>query len=71
MEMFDSMQDKHHTCGVDNLYISAKFCKDAYQHPKCILLYGVACTHGRGLPLFVMQVEVKKQDRAPKGGEYE
>ena len=42
MSMFDYVEDKNHTCGVDNLYISAKFCKDAYQHPHRILLYGVA-----------------------------
>ena len=38
MSMFDAIEDKNHRCGVDNLYISAKFCKDAYQHPNRILL---------------------------------
>ena len=64
--MFDSIPDKHHTCGVDNLYISAKFCKDAYQHPKCVLLYGVARTNGRGLPSFVVQEEVKNKNEQLK-----
>ena len=59
MAMFDSVEDKNHTCGVDNLYISAKFCKDAYLHPNRILLYGVVRKSGRGLPAFVVQEEKK------------
>ena len=61
LKLFDGVEDKHHTCDVDNLYILAKFCKDAYQHPKSILLYGVSRTHGRGLPTFVVQEEVKNK----------
>ena len=60
MKLFDTVEDKHHRCGVDNLYISAKFCKDAYQHPKCNLIYGVARKHGRGLPEFIIQDEKKR-----------
>ena len=57
MSMFDYVKDKNHTCGVDNLYISAKFCKDAYHHPNIIILYGVARKSGRGLPDRILQEE--------------
>ena len=55
MSMFDLLEDKNHTCGVDNLYISAKFCRDAYTHPNRILLYRVARRSGRDVPECVLQ----------------
>ena len=59
MFLFDSMEDKYHECGVDNLYMSAKFARDAYMHENKIKLHGVTRKSGRGLPSFVLQEEVQ------------
>jgi len=61
MELFDSVEHQYHRCGVDNLYISAKFCKDAYNHPKKIMMFGVARKSGRGLPSYVIQEELQNE----------
>ena len=58
MYLFDSCEDENHICGVDNLYMSAKFCRDTYTHKKKIHLYGVTRKSGRGLPESVLQEEV-------------
>ena len=58
MSLFDGLEDLYHVCGVDNLYMSAMFCKDAYNHPCKIKLHGVARKGGRGLPTAVLQEEV-------------
>ena len=66
MYLFDEVEDEYHECGVDNLYMSAKFCKDAYNHEKKIKLHGVTRKGGRGLPLTVIQQEVtnvKEQEK--------
>ena len=34
MALFDDVTDEYHECGVDNLYVSAKFCRDTYNHTK-------------------------------------
>ena len=50
MYLFDSCEDECHICGVDNLYMSVKFCKDTYNHSKKIRLHGFTRKGGRGLP---------------------
>ena len=57
MSMFNSVKDKNHPCGCNNLYISAKLCKNAFMHPNKILLYSVARRSGRGLLDCVLQEE--------------
>ena len=52
------MTDKYHEYDVDNLYISAKFCRYAYNHTKKIKLHGVTRKSGRGLPAYIMQEEL-------------
>ena len=32
MALFDDVTGEYHECGVDNLYMSAKFCREAYNH---------------------------------------
>ena len=34
MAMFDCLCDENHRCYLDNLYNSAKFCRDTYTHHK-------------------------------------
>ena len=36
MYLFDSCEDEYHICGVDNLFMSAKFCKDMINNNKNI-----------------------------------
>ena len=66
MFLFDSMEDKYHECGVDNLYMSAKFARDAYMHENKIKLHGVTRKSGRGLPSFVLQEEVQNRTEQEK-----
>ncbi len=68
LKLFDSVKEQYHQSGVDNLYISAKFFKDAYQHPKCTLLYGVAQNHVMCLPQFFIQDG--KKERLNTGERY-
>ena len=58
MFLFDTLKEKYHTCGMENLYTSARFCKDAYNHPNKVMCHGVARRSGRGVPLFILQDEV-------------
>ena len=66
MALFDEVTDEYHECGVDNMYISTKFCRDAYTHPKEINLHGVTRKSGRVLPSTIMQQEPKNKDEQEK-----
>ena len=66
MWLFDRLVEKHHRVYMDNLYISAKFAKAALNHPKKVLTAGVARKNGRGIPLSVIQEEVKNPAEAYK-----
>jgi hypothetical protein len=61
--LFDSLKDKHHRCWMDNLYLSAKFAKACYTHPKQVLIAGVTRKSGRGLPAHVLQEEEKNKKK--------
>ena len=61
MYLFNSCDDEYHKYGVDNLYISAKFCRDTFNHIKKIKLHGVTRKSGRGLPDCVLQEEVQNK----------
>ena len=46
--------------------MSAKFCRDAYNHTKIIILHGVPRKSGRGFPESIMQEElhnIKEQEK--------
>ena len=64
MYLFDSLEDTHHRVWMDNLYLSATFCKAAYNHPMKVMIAGVTRKGGRGLPISVLQQEVdNKKDQ--------
>ena len=69
MALFDSLKDKHHHVGMDNLYNSASFCRAAYHHDKKVLCHGVTHKSGRGIPDSVFQEEVQNLNaqRAVRG----
>ena len=62
MWLFDQVKSKHHRCGMDNLYTSVKFFKEAYCHEKKVLCHGVARKSGRGVPTSVLQEEVMNRN---------
>ena len=66
MFLFDGLTFKYHECGVDNLYMSAKFCRDAYNHTYKIKLHGVTRKGGRGLPMSVIQYELQNRKEQEK-----
>jgi len=69
MWLFDKLEDSHHRVWMDNLYLSATFCKAAYNHTNKVLIAGVTRKGGRGLPISVLQQEVenKKQQMLVRG----
>jgi hypothetical protein len=66
LSLFDCLQPKYHRFWMDNLYLSAKFCKGYYMHPNKMLLSGVVRNSGRGILLSVLQV-TEKQEAGCKG----
>ena len=71
MCLFDHLEDQFHECGVDNLYMSAKFCRDAYTHHKKVKLHCVTRKDGRGLPRCIIQeaVDSKIEQEKVRGNE--
>jgi hypothetical protein len=57
MALFDCVKFQKHRCGMDNLYMSAKFAKASFNHPHSILVAGVTRKGMRGLPSCVLQEE--------------
>ena len=56
--MFDQLKGTHFTCGLDNLYFSAKFCRAAISETKQkVMTHGVCRVHDRGLPQCVIMPE--------------
>ena len=61
MYLFDSWKDEYHICGIDNLYMSDKFCKYTFDRNNKINLHGVTRKSSRGLPESVLQEEVSNK----------
>jgi len=60
--LFDQLKDSFHRVWVDNLYMSAKFGKGAYNGNNKVLVAGVTRTKDRGLPNMVIKEAVKEKD---------
>jgi hypothetical protein len=64
--MFDQLKGKYLVCGLDNLYNSVRFCRDAFTGNNEVLVHGVARKNGRGLPKCVIQEEVENKNLQAK-----
>jgi len=64
--MFDQFKESHHICGLDNLYNSTKFAREAYVGKNSTMVHGVTRKSGRGLPSCVLQEEIKNVKDAEK-----
>ena len=64
--MFDQLKEPYHHCGLDNLYISAKFACAAFIGKNKVMVQGVARKSGRGLPACVLQEEQKNSKEQEK-----
>ena len=62
MALFDSLEDEHHQCAMDNLYNSATFCRAAHNHENKVLCHGVTRKGGRGIPPSVIQQEATNKE---------
>ena len=62
LSLFDSVNDRYHICGMDNLYNSAAFCKQCYVHKKKVKVHGVTRKGMRGIPSCVKQEEIKSRE---------
>ena len=61
--MFNQLKSAHHVCGMDNLYNSVKFCRDAFTGKNKVMVHGVAARKsGRGLPKCIIQDEVTNKN---------
>jgi hypothetical protein len=68
MWLFDQVKAEGCRFRVDNLYMSAKFAKACYNHKNQVLIEGVGRKSGRGVPLHVIQEEVKRQHEGTTRG---
>jgi hypothetical protein len=57
MSLFDCVNFSKHHFGMDNLYMSAKFAKAAFNHPCSKFIAGVTRKGMRRLPLCIFQEE--------------
>jgi hypothetical protein len=68
MVLFDCVQFRKHQCRMDNLYMSAKFAKAAFNHLHSVLVTGVTRKGIHRLPSCVLQEEKtnkKEQMKVP------
>ena len=63
MALFDCLNDKFHRARFDNLYMSARFGLNSFNHKKHVLVESVCRSGARGLPSEVVQAEVTGKER--------
>lgn len=61
--MFDQLCAQNVVVGLDNLYVSARFCREAMIEKNKVMVHGVCRKEGRGVPSCVLQKEVKKNEQ--------
>jgi hypothetical protein len=61
--LFDTLKDKYHDVGMDNLYLSLKFAREAFTGKNAVMMHGVTRLTGRVLPHCVIQNEGKNQKK--------
>ena len=62
--MLNTLKDKYHTCGMDNLFISAKFLRGAFvELDSKVMVHGVCRLNGRGLPSCIFQTDHKNDKK--------
>ena len=66
MALFDEVTDEYHECGVDNLYMSAKLCRDAYTYLNKINIHGVTRKSESGLLSTIIQQELQNKVKKEK-----
>jgi hypothetical protein len=54
--------------GLDNLFISARFCREALIGKNNVMVHGVCRKKGYGIPPCVLQKEVKRNEQAAVRG---
>ena len=59
--LISQLPNKYYTLGMDNLYMSAKFCRLAYSMEQKVMVHGVTRPSLRGIPPAIKQDEVKKK----------
>ncbi len=64
--LFDTLKDKYHDVGMDNLYLSLKFCQEAFTGKNSVMMHGVTRRKGRGLPSCIIQNEETNNKKAEK-----
>jgi len=66
MLMFDQLQSSHHNVYMDNLYISALFCKRAQNSKNKVNTHGVCRGELKGIPKWILQKEVQNEMLQPQ-----
>jgi hypothetical protein len=64
--MFDQLKSQYHVCGLDNLYNSVRFCRDAFTGKNKVIVHGVARKSGRGVPKCINRDEVENKNLQAK-----
>ena len=63
MTLFDSVEEDHRVCGIENLYNSVTFCKRACNHKRKLKVHGVTRKGMRRIPGCVVQEEQKSRKK--------
>ena len=61
LRFFQNIHNKYHCYRMGNLYTSAKFIQVVFVHSKKVMCHGVCRKSGRGVPLCVLQEEIKNK----------
>ena len=59
--LISQLPHAYYTLGMDNLFMSAKFCRIAYSMDQKVMVHGVTRPSLRGIPSLIKQEEVKRK----------